>query len=535
MKEKLGNILLRKRLVTETQLGFCLEIQKLTRQKIGEVLRYYNLVGDEDIGRSLADQIGWKYYEGEYTPDLKLIERLGMDFWIKGNAYPAKNGETNFVFAEIDDTETTDYLLKEGYKDENFYVGVQGSIQYALSLLRQQLRESALKQNLGPQTDNLKDYFNQLLEKALARGATDIHIEPGERISQARFRIDGILYFDSVLSMELHCQLVNIIFNMAQITVSEFLRFHDARFDYKVAGHTLDVRVSCIPSIHGPTIVLRLLDRDKTIIPLTMLGYEKQHWQNICRAIASPFGITLVTGPTGSGKTTTLYSILNYLKSLETKILAIEDPVEVQLPLITQVQINEKQDISFGAATRSFLRHDPDIIFVGEIRDSDTAAEAVRASITGHKVFSTLHTNTACDAILRLMDLGIGASYLASSLNCVISQRLVRKLCRFCKKEVNLDGVNLSPGLKRYLSGENLSVYIPVGCGKCLDGYWGRTAIAEVLVVTPPVQDLIEAQDFRALKKAIYENPEYVTLARDAARLVKGGITSIEEAARIVG
>ena len=285
--------------------------------------------------------------------------------------------------------------------------------------------------------------------------------------------------------MEMHNNLVNVVFSRAEITVSEFYKFHDARFSHTYLNHTVDIRVSCIPSIFGPCLVLRLLDITKTLINLENLGFYNTHLETISRIAKKPHGIIIVAGPTGSGKTTTLYAILNKLKNISAKVITIEDPVEIKMPLINQVQINEKQDITFAHATRAFLRHDPNIILIGEIRDPDTAKEAIRASLTGHKVLSTLHTNTAIDSIYRLNDLGIDLSHIANSVLAVISQRLVRKLCPFCKRRVTIKKEALPESFREEFEKDidDIRVYKARGCPHCQGGYKGRTVIAEILRV----------------------------------------------------
>ena len=252
--------------------------------------------------------------------------------------------------------------------------------------------------------------------------------------------------------------------------------------------------------------------------------------------VQKPHGIVIVTGPTGSGKTTTLYAILNQLKGVSTKVITVEDPVEIKMPLINQVQINDKQGITFACATRAFLRHDPDIILIGEIRDASTAQEAIRASITGHRVLSTLHTNTAVDSVYRLHDLGIDLSHISNSVLCVISQRLIRKLCPHCKKRVIVKREELPDFFKEQLkTDENeIRVYKSRGCEYCQGGYKGRTVIAEVLEFSEDIRDIICQGRLDCLRHKIKEEG-FISLQQDAVRLIKEGTTTIEEAERVAG
>ncbi|MDD5617944.1 MAG: GspE/PulE family protein, partial [Candidatus Omnitrophica bacterium] len=361
-------------------------------------------------------------------------------------------------------------------------------------------------------------------------------IEPEEEISTIRFRIDGILYFKFCIPLEVHNNLINVVFSRAEITVSDFYKFHDARFEHSHSDHPVDVRVSCIPSIYGPALVLRILNANKTLITLGNLGFHKTHFDTIDKVITKPHGIIIITGPTGSGKTTSLYAILNQLKDLSAKIITIEDPIEIKMPLVNQVQINEKQNITFAHATRAFLRHDPNIILIGEIRDADTAQEAIRAAITGHRVLSTLHTNSAVDSVYRLHDLGIDLSHIANSILCVISQRLIRKLCVFCKRRTIVKKDKLPDFFKRHLKEEETEIraYKAKGCAYCQAGYRGRTVIAEVLRFDEDIRDIISSGKLDLLR---HKNKEkgFVELEQDAIRLVREGMTSLEEAERLIG
>ncbi|MDP2913212.1 MAG: GspE/PulE family protein, partial [Candidatus Omnitrophota bacterium] len=320
------------------------------------------------------------------------------------------------------------------------------------------------------------------------------------------------------------------------ITVSDFYKFHDARFAHTYSNHAVDIRVSCIPSIFGPCLVLRLLDVAKTLITLENLGFYKEHFDAINRISQKPHGIIIASGPTGSGKTTTLYAILNQIKSLSTKVITIEDPVEIKMPLINQVQINEKQGITFAHATRAFLRHDPNVMLIGEIRDPDTAREAIRASVTGHRVLSTLHTNTAVDSVYRLHDLGIELTHIANSVLAVISQRLIRKLCVFCRKRAILKKEVLPELLRNNLGAEEteVAVYKARGCPHCQGGYKGRTVIAEVLCFNEEIREMISLGKLDAFRRRRKEEGS-MSLEQDAARLVRMGITSPDEAERVVG
>ena len=543
--QEIGHILLDSKVITKEQLEFSLMIQKNINpsQKLGRILKYYNFASDEDVARALAKQVGWRYFNKKYVLNLPVIEKIGLEFLADRVFLPIETEKgLGFVFAYPFDIEATDLLSNEGMQNKEFYIGSESVIRHHLEMLKNKKKREEIDRKIsmlketGVVGDELKELLDELLNDAIIHNATDIHIEPEEKISTIRFRIDGILYFKFCIPLEVHNNLINVVFSKAEITVSDFYRFHDARFQHAYSNQSVDVRVSCIPSIFGPALVLRLLNVNKTLITLENLGFHKTHFDAISRITQKPHGIIIITGPTGSGKTTTLYSILNQLKSLSTKVITIEDPVEIKMPLINQVQINEKQGITFGHATRAFLRHDPNIILIGEIRDPDTAQEAIRASITGHKVLSTLHTNTAADSVYRLHDLGIELTHIANSILCVISQRLIRKLCPFCRKRVIFKKEELPELFKKYLKEDEseIRVYKAKGCPHCQAGYRGRTVIAEVLEFSDDIRDLVSLGKLDLVR---HKNKEegFINLQQDAVRLVREGITSLEETMRVAG
>lgn len=543
--EKIGDILLKAKAVTKEELDYCLDIQKSMKagEKIGGILRYFNFSGDEDIARALARQVGWKYFDKKYVIDTALIEKIGLEPFREWAFLPVKTeGGLVFVFAHPFAVAASDCLSKHGLCDKDCYVGSEGVIRRHIESLanRQKGREIeksiSLIRERGMAGNELKELADRLLDEAIIQGASDIHIEPEENISTVRFRIDGMLYFRLTLSADVHNNLANIIFNKADITVSDFLKFHDARFQHNSMNHAVDVRVSSIPSCFGPALVLRLLDINKTLITLEQLGFERTHFDRIRRIAQKPHGIIIMAGPTGSGKTTTLYAILNELKSISTKVITIEDPVEIKMPLVNQVQINEKQGVTFACATRAFLRHDPNIILIGEIRDADTAQEAIRAAITGHRVLSTLHTNTAADSVYRLHDLGVELSSIANSILAVISQRLIRKLCLSCRKRVTVRKEKWPVFFKEQFKGDEDEVhaYKAVGCSHCQGGYKGRTVIAEILEFDAEIKNMVAGGKLDLLQDKS-KDKAHLDLKADAARLILAGVTTFEEAERIIG
>ena len=543
--ERIGSILLKSKSITQEELDTCVKMQENadSLEKLGSILKRYNFVSDEELGRALAKQVGWKYFDKKYVVNLKRVEEIGLDYLRDRLIVPVETNQGEaIVFAYPFDTETS---IKTQEKEDSrvaCYIGSQSDIRSCLETLINENKIKEIKDKIeqikkeGLVGGNLKELLDLLLDSAINQQATDIHIEPEDRISAIRFRIDGILRFETCLSIKLHNNLVNVVFNKAEITVSDFLKFHDARFQHVYAHQAVDIRVSSVPSIHGPALVLRLLDANKTLIAMEKLGFQESHFKTIRSVSEKPHGIIIITGPTGSGKTTTLYAILNQLKGLSRKIITVEDPVEIKMPLINQVQINEKQGITFAHATRAFLRHDPNIILIGEIRDTDTAQEAIRAAITGHKVLSTLHTNDTVDAIYRLHDLGISLEHIANSVLCLVSQRLFRKLCVHCRKKVVVKKEKLPELFKKCLKEDEneVRIYKPKGCSCCQQGYRGRTVIAEVLCFNEHIRSMVSEDRLNLLREQI-KKEGFISLEMDAARLVLEGVTSLEEAIRVAG
>ena len=358
--------------------------------------------------------------------------------------------------------------------------------------------------------------LNALLTQAAKDGASDIHIEPYERSSSVRFRVDGTLREVVQPNRALHAALISRLKIMAELDIAEKRLPQDGRISLRIGGRAIDVRVSTLPSAHGERAVLRLLDKTESKFTLEALGMSGQVLSAFNRLVHQPHGIVLVTGPTGSGKTTTLYASLSRIDTAGTNILTVEDPVEYELPGIGQTQVNAKIDLTFGKALRAILRQDPDVIMIGEIRDFETAQIAIQASLTGHLVLATLHTNDAPSAVTRLTDMGIEPFLLSSSLLGVLAQRLVRKLCPACKREGD-DGR-----------------WHPVGCEACgHSGYKGRTGVYELMVVDDAVRALIHSRASESELIAAARAGGLRSMREDGERLVATGVTSLEELLRV--
>ncbi len=436
-----------------------------------------------------------------------------------------------------------DYELQELPAEEfqrlltRVYQSGDGAAQRAAEDLGAEYDLSSLADDLADRTDLLAGdddapvirLINAILSQAVREGASDIHLEPFEDRVSVRFRIDGVL--NEVLSpkAELAPVLVSRLKVMARLDIAEKRLPQDGRITVRLAGHAVDIRVSTIPSAFGERIVLRLLDQAAGQLKLEQLDMPRQVYDKLSRALLKPHGIILVTGPTGSGKTTTLYASLSHINTRSRNILTIEDPVEYLLPGIGQTQVNTKVDMTFARGLRAILRQDPDVVMVGEIRDGETAEIAIQASLTGHLVLSTLHTNTAIGAVLRLKDMGVEPFLLASSLEVVMAQRLVRVLCNQCKEsylpsDAERDMLKLP---------ENTPIYRPLGCKHCNhQGYRGRRGIYELIEINERLRHLIHEQ--AGEQELLAEARKHsASMSDDGRQCVLNGLTSIEEVLRV--
>jgi len=400
---------------------------------------------------------------------------------------------------------------------ESSAAAVVGEVESAVDLSRLMQELPAVEDLLEAANDApIIRMLNALLTQAAKDGASDIHIEPYERSSSVRFRVDGTLREVVRPNRALHAALISRLKIMAELDIAEKRLPQDGRISLRIGGRAIDVRVSTLPSAHGERAVLRLLDKGESKFSLEALGMSDDVLQPFNRLVQQPHGIVLVTGPTGSGKTTTLYASLQRIDTSTTNVLTVEDPIEYELPGIGQTQVNAKIDLDFAKALRAILRQDPDVIMIGEIRDYETAQIAIQASLTGHLVLATLHTNDAPSSVTRLIDMGVEPYLLSSSLLGVLAQRLVRKLCPNCKRA------------------DARGRYHPVGCVQCASsGYKGRTGIYELMAVDDKVSALIHS---RAAESQLFVAAEAAGLRpmrADGERLVEQGVTSAEEVMRV--
>jgi len=544
MLPPIGELLIKDRFITQKQLNHCVESKKIhPKDRLGSILKGHGFISDIDLASVLSKQIGWRFFQGEYVPDFKIVEHIGLDFLSRHQVFPLKNGsKPSFVVSFVDDVETTDFLNGHFGNDKvNFYIGSENDIRNALDLIVQEKNRQKLLSEIEnfqlAGIESLADWLNSILSLAVITNSTDVHIEPTGKAINIRFRIDGLLETIGCLKQEYISTIANILLTKCNGNPSDY-RIQDGRFnhDFKGIVRTFDIRFNQIPTMHGPGIVLRLLDRSRGTRNIESLGYLEHNRKLINQAIKIPNGIILITGPTGSGKTTTLSAIINELKSIDKKICTVEDPIECTHTLVSQVEVDQDKNLSFRSALRAFLRQDPDVILIGEIRDQETSEEAFLAAQTGVQIFSTLHTKDPISGIIRLKDLGVPAVNIAMGLTAIVSQRLVRKLCPFCKNTQVAIRQQLEPNEAKYLIHEEQVIYKAVGCKDCrYTGYLGRTVVAEVLLIDPEIRELVGKNALGEIYALLRQRGTYQTMVDDMKSLILKFETSMEEAVRVLG
>jgi type IV pilus assembly protein PilB len=567
MSVRLGELLTKASLISPDQLKEALKLQKETGGKLGETLIKLGFVAEEDITECLSQQFGVPSINlAHFEIDSSVIKLIPPDVARKYNILPVNKTGATVTIAMADPTNVfamDDIKFMTGYNVEpvvaselgikaaiDKYYGTTSSLELKKVMEDLQQSENADLEVLEEEEDldlaALADsaeeapvvkLVNLILTDAIKRGASDIHIEPYEKEFRVRFRIDGTLYEIMNPPLKLKDAITSRMKILAKLDISEKRLPQDGRIKLKMKlndkNKELDFRVSVLPTLFGEKIVMRLLDKDNLRLDMTKLGFEPESLVRFEEAIFKPWGMVLVTGPTGSGKTNTLYSALSKVNSPEVNIMTAEDPVEFNLPGINQVQMKESIGLNFAATLRSFLRQDPNIILVGEIRDFETAEIAIKAALTGHLVLSTLHTNDAPSTINRLMNMGIEPFLVATSVQLIAAQRLARRVCANCKEAVEITPQALmNIGFKKDEVG-TFTVYKGRGCDKCNStGYKGRVALIEVMAIDDTIRDLILSGGTAIdIKKRAAENG-MISLRRSGLIKIKDGTTTIEEVVR---
>ena len=512
---------------------------------------------DEVCGYFALDRVGFlKYFAQHFKFEYSSLDESSIDYNLarkipssqlkRLGALPLKEDKVNVyvAFRDLFDVEIQEQIanifnrkiLKVVVCDTTKLDKVLSKMELneSVSSLIAQIRQEISRASTGDggESSGILRLIETILKTAISSRASDIHIESSEKNCIVRCRIDGMLAEIFVFDKDIYPPLVSRLKMLSNLDIAEHRKPQDGRFSVQVLGRDYDFRISTLPVIHGESVVMRILDKTKAIIKLSELGMLEDNLAKFSRLTRTPYGMILVTGPTGSGKTTTLYAALNDIKSVEKKMITVEDPVEYQMDMIQQVHVNEKAGLTFASSLRSILRQDPDIVMIGEIRDQETLRIAIQAALTGHLVFSTLHTNDAISAVARVVEMGIEPYLVSGSLIGVEAQRLVRKLCPHCKQKITLTPMQLEHII--HLIPDDFTFYAPVGCEKCSQtGYLGREMISEILPISDKISSLIA-------KNATKEELTSTALAEgfkdfftDGIRRAAMGITSIPEVYRV--
>ncbi len=564
MKKKLkllGKILVDRNIITQEDLQEALLAQKGSNLRLGQLLVKKGMASEEDILSALSDRYGIPYQSSLQFDDRdNIFGKIPVHFLKKNRIAPFKVAK-NTIFIGVADVLNIQPLddLKMLYPNHNLEPVLTSDdeilrvIQHHYDTMGaetageviEDLEGSEFEILSGPvaETQDIMDMANEapiirlvntVFKQAVGDRASDIHIEPYEKELIIRFRIDGILYQMFTPPKKFQGAIISRIKIMANLNIAENRLPQDGRIQIKIGGKDIDIRVSIFPTHYGERVVLRLLNKTDMSFDLNALGFSQRSLDEYNKLITKTHGIILVTGPTGSGKTTTLYSVLSRLNNVDVNILTVEDPIEYQIPGIGQMQVKPKIDLTFANGLRSILRQDPDIIMIGEIRDLETAEIAVQAALTGHRVFSTLHTNDAASGVTRLIDMGVEPFLIASSVNALLAQRLVRTICPHCKESFKPSQKmlkDLGLKMKDLKSGK---LYRGKGCEKCLKtGYMGRLGIYELLQVTNDIRKMILAHADSNQIKEFAVSKGMTTLLQDGLNKAAAGLTTVEEVIRV--
>lgn len=557
MAIELGKMLVKAGKITEEQLQQALELQKKGEGKLGEILVNLGAVPDQNV---ISEFIGKQLNIGalrltdiELNPD--IVKLIPHDIARKFNVIAVSKIAKNLIVAISDPNniyvldaikfitgcniqpvispENTIQKAIDSYYEDTSGLNelIKGISEGELELI-EEAEEDFSEQDLQSQVQDkpLVKLVDGIIAEAINKGASDIHFECYEKRVRVRYRYDGSLQESAPIPYKYRAAIISRMKIMADLDISERRLPQDGRIKVKLGGRTVDLRVSVLPTIFGEKVVMRILDPKSLMVDMTKLGFPELALKNFDRAIHLPYGMILVTGPTGSGKTTTLYSALKTLNTPDVNIMTAEDPVEFNFDGINQVLVRSDIGLTFAAALRSFLRQDPDIVMVGEVRDGETADIAIKAALTGHLVFSTLHTNDAASTINRLVDMGVPAYLVAASTKLIMAQRMVRKICNHCKQEIQITPQILEMLQLTSEESEGLKIYEGKGCGNCNNiGYSGRTGLFEVMPITTAIERMIVAGASSAEIKEKGIEQGMLTLRSAGLEKLKLGITSVEE------
>ncbi len=542
-KKQLGEILKEKGIITEDHIKYALQVQKITKDRLGEIFEKLGFVTENDTVKTLAEQTSISYFDvDEALPEDTVLKLFNKNLCLNNTFIPIQkiDGTIKIAAYNTQDVKLGQLISRQTGLKPKFYIAERSKIINAVNklyyflenpvekLIENEINVLSRDTEMARGMDNL---INHIFHLAVKRRATDIHVQSMRRSIDVSFRVDGVMCPIMALPVTLN-RLVATLKMKSEMDIAEQRLPQDGRFSATILNNTYDFRASTIVSPQGENMVLRILPMESAIMGMEQLGFFKEHVKIVENMFKEPFGIVLLTGPTGSGKSTTLYAGIRRLNLLEKNVITVEEPIEYDIPLLRQTQVNEKAGYTFASAIRYFLRHDPDVILVGEIRDKETASTAVTASTTGHMVLSTLHTNSAIGAISRLKDLGVRPFLIADSLIGVLSQRLVRKICNVCKESYSPQELE-----KEYLKDPTIDkLYRGTGCDVCNNsGYFGRTLVYEILTVNRELSTLIEkeADPSQIAQRAAASG--HITMLDIMTEKVRQGITTYQEAVRTLG
>lgn len=559
-EDRLGDILLEQGLINTEQLNTALEMQRETRSKLGQQLLDLGFITESDIANALATKYGVPKVElHNYWIDAGLVDHLPESDARRFTCLLLEDTGRDYlvVMSQPGDLVAIDELQRVLKRPIRTAVAEESAIRELINKTYRRSDEiSNIAEEVGSQLSpeeniDLSDLLakgersttpvvrllQSVLEDAVQTGASDIHIEPDEDILRIRMRRDGMLHEQIIPQRNIHRAMISLLKLFSGLNITERRIPQDGRFQIKVNERNIDVRLSTLPQYHGEAAVMRLLDQSGKTVDLDGMGYPEDMLKRIRRLIHMPYGMILVTGPTGSGKSTSLYGMLSEVNREEVKIITVEDPIEYRMSRVNQVQVRDDIGLSFARVLRTVLRQDPDIIMVGEIRDHETAEIALRAAITGHLVFSTLHTNDAISTANRLLDMGVESFMLAGALRAIIAQRLVRRICTFCREPYELNDKEWAWARVLLRTDEpKHSFYRGRGCNACgRSGYSGRVGVYELLELDARMVDTLGAKDQNGFAAACRASPHYVPMAQLALGYANKGITTLEEVYRVFG
>jgi type IV pilus assembly protein PilB len=553
--KQLGQILLEQGLLTQEQLDHALEEHRKTPRSLGRTLIDLGYIRERDLVRALAEQVGLEFVDlSETRIDPMVASLLPEPLCRRYRALPIgeRDGKLLVAMSDPANVYALDDIRTLTGRDVQPVVATANDIEQAIqkfSAMGEQVEALASEaaEKLEEETDltgveaavedaPIVKLVNAIMTQAVADRASDVHIEPTEKDVRVRFRVDGVLHEVMHSPKNIQNGLISRLKVMADLNIAEKRVPQDGRMSMRVSGKQLDLRLATLPTVYGEKVVIRILDKSSGLLELSELGFQEEAFRRFERAFRRPYGAILVTGPTGSGKSTTLYATLNIVNSPDRNIITVEDPVEYRLPGVNQIQVNPKAGLTFASALRSILRADPDIILIGEIRDRETAMIAVESALTGHLVLSSLHTNDAPSAITRLTEMGVETFLVASAVDCVVAQRLARRLCDRCKEPYVPDPQELrEAGFTDEQMAQIHHLYRAVGCEACSrTGYRGRFGLYEVMPMTEEIERLtVERASSEAIRAVALEQG-MIDLRTDGLMKAMRGLTSIEEIARVV-